>query len=48
MGKPKGKDNLEDLGVEDCIILKYIFKKQDVGGWTALGWFRIGTASGFM
>jgi hypothetical protein len=39
---------LGDLGVEAWIILKYIFEKQDVGGWTALTWLRIGTAKGFM
>jgi len=39
---------LEDLGVEEWVILKYIFKKQDTGGWTALTWLRIGTARGLM
>ena len=35
-------DYMEDLGV-DGKILKWIFKKWDVGGWTVLIWMRIGT-----
>jgi hypothetical protein len=36
-----GKDNLEDLGVDGRIILKYIYMKWD-GAWIGLIWFRIG------
>jgi hypothetical protein len=39
---------LKDLGVEEWITLKYIFKKQDVGGWTGMTWLRIGKARRFM
>jgi hypothetical protein len=31
VGKPEGKNHLEDLGVEGKIIIKYIFKKWDGG-----------------
>jgi hypothetical protein len=41
-GNLKGKDNLEDLAVNASLILRWIFRKWDVGTWTALIWLRIG------
>jgi hypothetical protein len=34
---------LEDSGVDERIILKWIFTKWDVGAWTGLIWLKIGT-----
>jgi hypothetical protein len=42
-GKPEGKIQLEDPGVEGRIILRWIFRKGDVGVWTGSIWLRIGT-----
>jgi hypothetical protein len=37
---------LKDQGVDGRILLKYIFKKWDVGIFTGLSWLRIGTGGG--
>ena len=37
------RDNLEDLGVVERIILKWIFWKWDEEAWTGFIWLRIGT-----
>ena len=39
----RGTDHLEDLDVDWRIILKWIFRKWDVGVWTGSSWLRIGT-----
>ena len=35
-------DHLEDPGADGRIILRWIFRKWDVGVWTGLMWLRIG------
>jgi hypothetical protein len=42
----KEMGHLEDSGVGGRIILRYIFRKWDVGAWIGLIWLRIGTSGG--
>jgi len=43
-GSLKERDHLGDPGVDGRVILRWIFRKWDVGVWTGSSWFRIGTA----
>ena len=47
-GKPEGRNHLRDLDVDGMIILKWIFRKWDVGMWTGSSWLRIGTSGGHL
>ena len=48
-GKRKGKkDQFENLGVDGRIILRWIFRKLDMGAWTGSSWFRIGIGGGHL
>jgi hypothetical protein len=46
VGKPEGRGHLEDPGVGGRIILRWIFRKWDVGIWTGSNWLRIVTGGG--
>jgi hypothetical protein len=41
--KPEGNQ-----GADGRIILKWIFRRWDVGVWTGLSWFRIETGGGHL
>jgi len=46
VGKPEGRNQWGDLGVDRWIILGWISRRWDVGIWTGLGWPRIETGGG--
>ena len=39
---------MEDPGIDEKIILKWIFKKWDGRTWMGLVWHRMGTAGGLL
>ena len=45
-GNLNKRDRLGDPGVDGRIILRWIFRKWDMGEWTGFGWLRIGTGGG--
>jgi len=47
-GNLRERDNLGDTGVEGRIILRWIFRKWDVGAWIELIWLRIWTGVGHL
>jgi hypothetical protein len=44
-GNLRERDHWGDPGVDGRIILRWIFRKWDVGVWTGLSWLRIETGS---
>ena len=42
------RDHLGDPDIVGMIILKWIFRKWDVGVWTGFSWLRIGTVGGHL
>jgi len=46
VGKPEGKNHLGDPGVDGRIVLRWIFRKRNVGVWTGSSWLRIGQVAG--
>ena len=48
VGKPEGRNHLEDPGVDGSIILRWTFRKWDMGVWTGSSWLRIGTGGGHL
>ena len=47
-GNLRERDRLGDPGVDGRIILRWIFRKWDMGVWTESSWLRIGTGGGHL
>jgi hypothetical protein len=47
-GNLSERNHLGDPVVDGRIILRWIFRKLDVGLWTGLGWLRIETGGGHL
>jgi hypothetical protein len=45
-GNLRERGNLEDPGVDEKKILRWIFRKWDAVAWTGSIWLRIGTGGG--
>jgi hypothetical protein len=48
LGNPRERAHLKYPGVDGRIILRWIFRKWDVGVWAGLIWLRIGTSGGHL
>jgi len=48
LGKLRERDHLGDPDLDRKIILRWIFRKWDVGSWTGLIWLRIGKDVGHL
>jgi hypothetical protein len=48
VGNMREGDSLGDPGVDGKIILRWIFRKWDVGVWTGSSWLRTGTGGGHL
>jgi hypothetical protein len=46
LGNLRKRDHLGDSGIDGRIILRWIFRKWDVGVWTGMNWLRIGAGGG--
>ena len=47
-GNLRERDHLEDSGLDERIILRWIFRNWDEGIWTGSSWLRIGTDGGHL
>jgi len=47
-GNLRETHNLEDPGVDGNIIIRWIFRKWDVGAWSGSSWLRIGKGDGHL
>ena len=43
-GNLRERDHLEDPGIHERIILRWVFRKWDVRAWTGLIWLKIRTS----
>jgi hypothetical protein len=42
------RDHFEEPGADGRIVLRWIFRKWDVGAWTGLAWLRMWTGGGHL
>ena len=47
-GNLREGNHLKEPGVDGRIMLRWIFRKLDVGVWTGSSWLRIGTGGGHL
>jgi len=47
-GNLRVRGHLGDPGLDGRIILRWIFRRWNVGAWTCSGWFSIGTDVGHL
>jgi hypothetical protein len=47
-GKQRERVHLEDSGINGKIIIRWIFRKWDMGTETGSSWLRIGTGGGYL
>jgi len=47
-GNLKDRVHMEDPGVDERIIVRWIFRKWEVGLWTGWSWLRTGTGGGHL
>jgi hypothetical protein len=48
LGNLRERDHLEDPGIDERIILRWNFRKWDVGVWTGLSQLRLETGDGYL
>jgi hypothetical protein len=46
VGNMRVRDHLEDPGIDGRIILRWLFRKWDMGAWTGSIWLRLGQLAG--
>jgi hypothetical protein len=47
-GNPMERDHLGDPGIDGNIILRWMFRKWEVGVYSGSSWFNIGTRCGLL
>jgi hypothetical protein len=45
-GNLEERNHWEEPGADGRIILRWVFRKWDMGVWTGMSWLRIGTGDG--
>ena len=48
VGNMREREHLGDPSVFGRIILRWIFRKYDMGAWTGSSWLRIGATGGYL